>query len=154
LGLRERLAAARLRGRPPPAARALRPHRHPQAGWRVVLALGGSDLLLDDGQQRPAQQRPHLHLQGGPLMSAACEVEALPVEQKAWFFALACPATSQPLRRQGDVLVTPDGKHSYPVVREVPRFVSSDHYTRSFSFEWNVHNSTQLDSHRSDGWSE
>src|SRR5262249_20152073 len=95
-----------------------------------------------------------LHLPGGPLMSTACEVEALPVEHKEGFAALACPQTGQPLRRQGDDLVTPDGKRSYPVVREIPRFVSSDQYTRSFSFEWNVHNSTQLDSHRPDGWSE
>src|SRR5581483_11894721 len=48
----------------------------------------------------------------------------------------------------------PDGKHSYPVVREIPRFVSSDHYVRSFSFEWNVHNQTQLDTFRHDHSSE
>ena len=79
---------------------------------------------------------------------------ALRLEQKAAFSALACPATGQPLRRHGDRLVTPDGAHSYPVVREVPRFVGSDLYTRSFSFEWNVHNSTQFDSHRADSYSE
>jgi SAM-dependent methyltransferase len=76
------------------------------------------------------------------------------LEEKAAFSTLVCPVSGQPLRRADDVLVTPDGKHSYPIVREIPRFVSSDHYTRSFSFEWNVHNSTQLDSHRTDGWSE
>src|SRR5581483_11988113 len=42
----------------------------------------------------------------------------------------------------------------YPVVREIPRFVAGDFYTRSFSFEWNVHNTTQMDTHRTDGWSE
>ncbi len=78
----------------------------------------------------------------------------LRVEQKHAFGALACPVTGQPLKRVGDALVTPDGKHSYPVVREIPRFVSSDHYVRSFSFEWNVHNRTQLDTYRDDGSSE
>lgn len=76
------------------------------------------------------------------------------LEEKAAFPALACPATGQPLRRAGDRLVTPDGSRSYPVVREIPRFVAGDFYTRSFSFEWNVHSTTQLDTHRTDGWSE
>lgn len=78
----------------------------------------------------------------------------LRLEDKAAFAALACPATGQPLSRDGDRLVTPDGAHAYPVVREIPRFVAGDFYTRSFSFEWNVHNTTQLDTHRTDGWSE
>jgi SAM-dependent methyltransferase len=34
----------------------------------------------------------------------------------------------------------------YPIVRGVPRFVSSDSYADAFSFEWNVHRTTQLDS--------
>ena len=33
-----------------------------------------------------------------------------------------------------------------PVVRGIPRFVASDAYTESFSFEWNLHRKTQLDS--------
>ena len=33
-----------------------------------------------------------------------------------------------------------------PVIRGVPRFVTSDAYTASFSFEWNRHRRTQLDS--------
>jgi SAM-dependent methyltransferase len=32
-----------------------------------------------------------------------------------------------------------------PVVRGIPRFVGSDAYTTSFSFEWNRHKKTQLD---------
>src|SRR5207253_5846204 len=47
-----------------------------------------------------------------------------------------------------------DGARSYPIVREIPRFVASDLYTRSFSFEWNVHDRTQLDTHRGDTSSE
>ncbi len=32
-----------------------------------------------------------------------------------------------------------------PVIRGIPRFVTSDAYTASFSFEWNLHRKTQLD---------
>jgi len=32
-----------------------------------------------------------------------------------------------------------------PVIRGIPRFVASDAYTASFSFEWNRHRKTQLD---------
>ena len=78
----------------------------------------------------------------------------LRADEKIPFPTLACPQTGQSLKRVGDDLVTPDGKHSYPIVREVPRFVSDDHYVRSFSFEWNVHNQTQLDTHRGDSSSE
>lgn len=35
--------------------------------------------------------------------------------------------------------------HIHPVVRGIPRFVSSDGYAANFGFEWNVHNKTQLD---------
>lgn len=34
---------------------------------------------------------------------------------------------------------------SVPVVRGIPRFIESDGYTASFSFEWNLHRKTQLD---------
>jgi SAM-dependent methyltransferase len=37
---------------------------------------------------------------------------------------------------------------AYPMVRGVPRFVSDDRYSRSFSFQWNAHSLTQLDSFR------
>lgn len=38
-----------------------------------------------------------------------------------------------------------DGTNQYPIVRGIPRFVPSDAYVGSFSFEWNTHNDTQLD---------
>src|SRR6266567_2350782 len=38
----------------------------------------------------------------------------------------------------------------YPVVRRIPRLVQSDAYVRSFSFEWNRHRLTQLDTAESD----
>lgn len=38
-------------------------------------------------------------------------------------------------------------RHTYPIVHGIPRFVSSDAYTRSFSYEWSRFRKTQLDSH-------
>lgn len=35
---------------------------------------------------------------------------------------------------------------SYPIIDGIPRFVSSDHYVGNFSFEWNIHRQTQIDS--------
>lgn len=37
---------------------------------------------------------------------------------------------------------------SYPIIRDIPRFVSDDRYSQSFSFQWNAHALTQLDSFR------
>lgn len=34
---------------------------------------------------------------------------------------------------------------NFPIVRGIPRFVASDAYSASFSFEWNRHRKTQLD---------
>jgi 2-polyprenyl-3-methyl-5-hydroxy-6-metoxy-1,4-benzoquinol methylase len=36
---------------------------------------------------------------------------------------------------------------TYPVVDNIPRFVSSENYSQSFGFQWNIHAQTQLDSH-------
>jgi SAM-dependent methyltransferase len=63
---------------------------------------------------------------------------------------LACPETGQALRWDSDALVSADGQHRYPVVNGIPRFVTSDLYVDSFSFEWNVHKHTQLDTYRQD----
>jgi uncharacterized protein YbaR (Trm112 family) len=34
----------------------------------------------------------------------------------------------------------------YPISNYIPRFVKSDEYVDSFSFQWNLHRTTQLDS--------
>jgi SAM-dependent methyltransferase len=65
---------------------------------------------------------------------------------------LCDPVTGVPLRRVGDAYV--GGTVDYPVIGGVPRFVSSDRYVRSFSFEWNTHDRTQLDMYRDDRPSE
>ena len=58
---------------------------------------------------------------------------------------LACPETGAVLAWQADRLVSPAGA-AYPLLRGIPRFVPSDDYVGSFSFEWNTHDRTQLDS--------
>jgi len=57
---------------------------------------------------------------------------------------LVCPVCKSDLVGQDETLQC-SGGHSYPVVREIPRFVSSDGYAANFGFEWNLHNKTQLD---------
>jgi SAM-dependent methyltransferase len=37
--------------------------------------------------------------------------------------------------------------HTFPIIRGIPRFVASDAYTGSFSYEWNQFRTTQLDSY-------
>lgn len=69
---------------------------------------------------------------------------------------LRCPACRSALQlaaaeKRDDEVVTGtlrcDGcGASFPIVQGVPRFVASDSYADAFSFEWNVHRTTQLDS--------
>jgi SAM-dependent methyltransferase len=61
---------------------------------------------------------------------------------------LVDPSSGQPLRREGEAWVS--DRSSHPVVNGIPRFVSSDQYVGSFSFEWNTHDRTQLDIYRDD----
>ena len=42
--------------------------------------------------------------------------------------------------------MTCQNAHTFPVIRGIPRFVSTDAYTGSFSYEWNRFRKTQLDS--------
>ena len=60
------------------------------------------------------------------------------------FALLRCPETGEPLREEGDALVTDDGRR-YPVVSGVPRFVPSDDYADNFGRQWNKFRRTQLD---------
>lgn len=56
------------------------------------------------------------------------------------------------LTLHGDRFESPSSQ--YPIVNSIPRFVRTDHYVGSFSFEWSVHNQTQLDFARGDQNSE
>lgn len=62
------------------------------------------------------------------------------------------PVTGDVLRQDGEQFVSYG--HGYPIVNGIPRFVGSDLYVGSFSFEWNVHSRTQLDCHTGDHASE
>ena len=35
---------------------------------------------------------------------------------------------------------------AYPIIGWIPRFVETDSYTKSFSYQWNIHRTTQVDS--------
>ena len=68
---------------------------------------------------------------------------------------LQCPACSGSLtcetaaRAGGEVseghLACAKCRAAYPVVGSIPRFVPGDSYVENFSFEWNVHRTTQVD---------
>ena len=71
---------------------------------------------------------------------------------------LRCPATREPLHLEPGAVVdgddvasgwlsTADGRHRYPIVEHVPRFVGSENYATSFGLQWNHFRATQLDSH-------
>ena len=59
---------------------------------------------------------------------------------------LACPETQDPLKLEvheatshgcikSGLLRSPAGR-GYPIVRGIPRFVSQEHYSQSFGYEW------------------
>jgi SAM-dependent methyltransferase len=65
---------------------------------------------------------------------------------------LRCPACTSPLSANSDLEDIQTGRlacargHTYPILRGIPRFVSQDAYTSSFSYEWDRFRRTQLDS--------
>lgn len=62
------------------------------------------------------------------------------------FHSLRDPRHGQPLAAEGDSLVAQDGSR-HPIVRGIPRFVSSENYAAAFGAQWNMFPKTQLDSH-------
>lgn len=46
-----------------------------------------------------------------------------------------------------------ESHHTYPIINSIPRFVSSDKYVDSFSYEWEVFADTLLDSRREEKFS-
>lgn len=70
---------------------------------------------------------------------------------------LRCPVTGGRLLLQnertvqgeveGGRLVTEDGRHQYPIVNFIPRFVSENNYADNFGLQWKRFRRTQLDSH-------
>ena len=57
------------------------------------------------------------------------------------------PHTGEPLQHVGEAFVAEHGGGTYPIIQDVPRFVSSDNYAAAFGLEWTLHSKTQLDSH-------
>ena len=57
------------------------------------------------------------------------------------------PITGETLRSENGHLVAPTTGEQYPIVRDIPRFVSSENYAAAFGLEWSIHSKTQLDSH-------
>ena len=65
---------------------------------------------------------------------------------------LCDPVTGAALKEEESAFVSDVAR--YQIIRGIPRFVPGDEYVGSFSFEWNTHNRTQLDSFRGDRSSE
>ena len=59
---------------------------------------------------------------------------------------LRAPVDGRPLTRIDDTLVASDGT-SYPIVKDIPRFVPAENYAQAFGDQWNRFPKTQLDSH-------
>lgn len=54
------------------------------------------------------------------------------------------PGSDTPLRASGAALL--GDRERYEIVRDIPRFVSSDNYARAFGLQWNLFKTTQFDS--------
>jgi SAM-dependent methyltransferase len=80
--------------------------------------------------------------------------QARPDERARLVSLLVCPTCKMSLTRRAEAFVCPSGAHAFSIVRGIPRFVDSDTYVDSFSFEWNIHKTTQLDTFRQDDSSE
>ncbi len=66
---------------------------------------------------------------------------------------LVCPSCRGPVEStapDAEGCLCPRCRRSYPIVRGIQRFVEADGYADSFSFEWNRHRLTQLDTSDSD----
>lgn len=60
-----------------------------------------------------------------------------------------CPKCKQGevTKSSADSFVCGQCNASYPVAKDIPRFVPADNYANSFGFQWNLHRLTQLDSY-------
>lgn len=70
---------------------------------------------------------------------------------------LACPGCSSPLTLHEEAdcttgqvehgfLLCAHCREMYPIIKGIPRFVSSENYAASFGYEWNMHATTQYES--------
>lgn len=67
---------------------------------------------------------------------------------------LSCPKTKKKLKIENasviinkrikeGVLKEPYSGNEYQIANSIPRFVENKNYTKNFSSEWNIHNTTQ-----------
>jgi SAM-dependent methyltransferase len=93
---------------------------------------------------------------GGPASPARPRITRIRQrdERARLLSLLACPTCKGSLTRQAETFCCASGGHQFAIVRGIPRFVDSDAYVDSFSFEWNAHKTTQLDTFRKDDSSE
>lgn len=56
------------------------------------------------------------------------------------------PKTKEKLSQQNGQLVSANGE-TFPVLKDIPRFVPIDNYASAFGLQWNTFSKTQLDSH-------
>ena len=70
------------------------------------------------------------------------------VSVKEWLEdKLVCPYDQSKLHREeGGYRCSSNNEHFFNICRQIPRFVVNDDYVDSFSYEWNLHRKTQLDS--------
>lgn len=68
------------------------------------------------------------------------------IDNASSMVGFVAPDSGSALRREGEMLVSAVGER-VPVVRGIPRFVSSESYAAAFGLQWNMHPETQLDSH-------
>lgn len=59
---------------------------------------------------------------------------------------LVCPACRGELEAYSRVYICRECHLSYPIVKGIPRFVKTDNYVDSFSWEWDKHSETLVDS--------
>ena len=65
---------------------------------------------------------------------------------KALTSLLACPRCKKSFKTVGEDLACSTCALSFPILREIPRFVSHENYADSFGLQWNRFAKTQLDS--------
>jgi len=77
--------------------------------------------------------------------SAGAPTASIP-DRSALLRVLRDPQGGESLSLQAGGLTSADGRRHWPIVRGIPRFVPADDYAASFGFEWNLHDTTQIDS--------
>jgi SAM-dependent methyltransferase len=58
---------------------------------------------------------------------------------------LACPSCKERLTQEENAFRCQTCGQSYPIIGNIPRFVTSEHYAGNFGFQWTKHEKTQLD---------